>query len=116
MTKIFGVGTRVLCIDGKFDPFVWQFVDEVPVEGGIYTVSGICFEANGWEAGNVAPGFFFEEIPEGLPGLDGRICWEAIRFVPAEDADEARKRLGGATRTKRGKKPSTSSPRQPVVA
>ena len=48
MTKIFGVGTRVVCIDGKFNPFVWQFVDEVPVEGGIYTVSEICFEANGW--------------------------------------------------------------------
>ena len=69
MTKIFGVGTRVVCIDGKFDPFVWEFVDEVPVEGGIYTISGMCFEANGWEAGNVAPGFFFEEIPEGVARL-----------------------------------------------
>ena len=116
MTKIFGVGTRVICTDGKFDPFVWQFVDEVPVEGGIYTVSGICFEANGWESGNVAPGFFFEEIPEGLPGLEGRICWEAQRFDPVEDAEEARKRSAKATRPKRGKKPATSSRCQPVVA
>ena len=109
-------GQRVHCIDGKFDSFVWEFVDEVPVEGGIYTIREICFEASGWEAGNVAPGFFFEEIPEGLPGLDGRICWEAIRFVPAEDADEARKRAGGAARTKPGKKPTARSIRQPVVA
>jgi hypothetical protein len=82
MTKIYGVGTRVLCIDGKFDPFVVEFVDEVPVEGGIYTISGMCFEANGWETGNVAPGFFLEEIPDGLPGCEGRLCWEALRFEP----------------------------------
>jgi hypothetical protein len=55
MTKIFGVGTRVVCIDGKFDPFVWEFADDVPVEGGIYTISGMCFEAHSWETGNVAP-------------------------------------------------------------
>ena len=109
-------GQRIHCIDGKFDSFVREFVDKVPLEGGVYTIREICFEASGWEAGNVAPGFFFEEIPEGLPGLDGRICWEAIRFVPAEDADEARKRSAKATRSERGKKPAASPSRQPVVA
>ena len=98
MTKIFGVGTRVLCIDGKFDPFVWEFVDEVPVEGGIYTISGICFEANGREVGNVAPGFFFEEIPEGLPGFESRVCWEAQRFDPIADTDATKKRTAKASR------------------
>jgi hypothetical protein len=116
MTKIFGVGTRVVCIDGKFDPFVWEFVDEVPLEGGIYTVSGMCFEANGWEPGHIAPGFFFEEIPEGLPGLEGRICWEAQRFDPIEDAEEARKRSAKATHSKGRKKPAAHASRQPVVA
>lgn len=116
MTKIFGVGTRVVCIDGKFNPFVWEFVDDVPVEGGIYTVSEICFEANGWEPGHIAPGFFLEEIPEGLPGFESRVCWEAQRFDPIEDADEARKRSGKATRSKRGKKPTARSSRQPFVA
>lgn len=109
-------GQRVRCIDGKFNPFVWEYVDEVPAEGGIYTIREICFEAHGREAGNVAPGFFFEEIPEGLPGSEGRICWEAQRFDPIEDADEARKRSAKATRSKRGKKPTARSSRQPVVA
>lgn len=109
-------GQRVLCIDGKFDPFVWEYVDEVPVEGGVYTIREICFEANGQEAGNVAPGFFFEEIPEGLPGFEGRICWEACRFDPVEDAAEARKRRAEDTRSKGGKNPAARSRRQPVVA
>lgn len=109
-------GQRVVCIDGKFDPFVWEFVDEVPVEDGVYTIREICFEASGWEAGNVAPGFFFEEIPEGLPGLDGRICWEAQRFDPIEDAGEARKRSAKGSRSERGKNPAASPSRQPIVA
>ena len=116
MTKIFGVGTRVLCIDGKFDPFVWEFVDEVPVEGVIYTVSGICFEANSWEAGNVAPGFFFEEIPEGLAGFESRVCWEAQRFDPIVDADEAERRAAKHPRSRRKKPLRIRTNRQPVVA
>ena len=106
MTKIFGVGTRVVCIDGKFDPFVWEFADEVPVEGGIYTISGMCFEANGWETGNVAPGFFFEEIPDGLPGCEGRLCWEALRFEPT----------GRRKRVRSAKTVASSSKTLPLVA
>jgi len=109
-------GQRVRCIDGKFDSFVREFVDKVPVEGGVYTIGEICFEASGWEAGNVAPGFFFEEIPEGLPGFDGRICWEAQRFDPIEDAEEARKRSAKATHSKGRKKPAAHASSQPVVA
>jgi len=114
--SVFSPCQRVRCIDGRFDPFVWEYVDEVPVEGGVYTIREICFGAHGRETGNVAPGFFFEEIPEGLPGFEGRICWEAQRFDPIEGADEARKRRAEATRPKRGKKPSARSGRQPVVA
>ena len=116
MTKIFGVGTRVLCIDGKFDRFVWEFADEVPVEGGIYTISGMCFEANCWETGNVAPGFFFEEIPEGLPGFESRVCWEAQRFDPIVDADEARKRTAKRPRSRRKKSLTIRTNRHPIVA
>ena len=107
---------RVRCIDGKFHPFVREFVDKVPLEGGIYTIREICFEAKGRETGHIAPGFFFEEIPEGLPGCDGRICWEAQRFDPIEDADEARRRRAEAVRSKRGKKSAARSSRQPAVA
>jgi hypothetical protein len=117
MTKIYGVGQRVRCINGKLDPFVWEFVDEVPVEGGIYTTSRIFYEANGREIGDIASGLFFEEIPEGLPGYEGRICWEASRFDPIEDVDEARKRAAKHPRSRRSKKASTlRSNRHPVVA
>ena len=116
MTKIFGVGTRVICIDGKFDPFVWEFVDEVPVKGGIYTVSGICFEANGWEPGHIAPGFFLEEIPEGLPGFESRVCWEAQRFDPIVETDTTKKRGARVSRSRRTKSFSIRTNRQPVVA
>jgi hypothetical protein len=88
----------------------------VPVEGGIYTISEMCFEANGWEAGNVAPGFFFEEIPQGLPGLEGRICWEAQRFDPIVDADEAEKRTAKRPRSRRKKSLTISTNRYPIVA
>ena len=106
MTKIFGIGTRVLCIDGKFDPFVWEYVDEVPVEGGIYTIREICFEASDCHAGNIAPGFFFEEIPDGLPGWEGRLCWEARRFEPT----------GRRKRVRSEKTVASSSKTTPLVA
>jgi hypothetical protein len=112
----FSPGQRVRCIDGKFDSFVREFVDKVPVEGGVYTIREICFEASGWEAGNVAPGFFFEEIPEGLPGLEGRICWEAQRFDPIVDADEAEKRTAKRPRSRRKKSLTICTNRHPIVA
>ena len=116
MTKIFGIGTRVICTDGKFDPSVWEFVGEVPVKGGIYTVSGICFEGNGWETGHIAPGFFLEEIPEGLPGFKIRVCWEAQRFDPIADTDATKKRTAKASRSRHKKALTIRTNRQPVVA
>ena len=75
-------GQSVVCIDANFERWVWEYVDEFPVEGGIYTIREICFEASDRHAGNIAPGLFFEEISEGLPGCEGRLCWEASRFEP----------------------------------
>ena len=115
-TRVYGYGDRVRCIDANFERWVWEYVDEVPVEGGIYTISGMCFEANGWETGNVAPGFFFEEIPEGLPGFESRLCWEAQRFDPIVDADEATKRTAKRPRSRRKKSLRIRTNRQPVVA
>jgi hypothetical protein len=81
-TRAYGYGDRVRCIDADFESWVREYVDEVPVEGGIYTIREICFEASDCHAGNYAPGFFFEEIPDGLPECKGRLCWEARRFEP----------------------------------
>ena len=36
----YSTGQRVLCIDGKFHPLVWEFVNEVPLDGRIYTARG----------------------------------------------------------------------------
>jgi hypothetical protein len=105
-TRVYSYGDRVRCIDANFERWVWEFADEVPVEGGIYTISGMCFEANGWETGNVAPGFFFEEIPDGLPGCEGRLCWEALRFEPT----------GRRKRVRSAKTVASSSKTVPLVA
>ncbi len=115
-TRVYSYGDRVRCIDANFERWVWEYVDEVPVEGGIYTISGMCFEANGWETGNVAPGFFFEEIPEGLLGFESRVCWEAQRFDPIVDADEATKRTAKRPRSRRKKSLTISTNRHPIVA
>jgi hypothetical protein len=89
----FSTGQSVVCLNANFESWVWEYVDKVPVEGGIYTIREICFEASDCHAGSVAPGFFFEELPEGLPGCDGRLCWEASRFKPTGQ----RKRVRSAT-------------------
>ena len=102
----YGYGDRVRCLDANFESWVWEYVDEVPVEGGIYTIREICFEASECCAGGVAPGFFFEEIPDGLPGCEGRLCWEALRFEPT----------GRRKRVRSAKTVASSSKTVPLVA
>jgi hypothetical protein len=102
----FSPGQRVRCIDADFESWVREYVDEVPVEGGIYTIREICFEASDCFIGNYAPGFFFEEIPDGLPGCEGRLCWEARRFEPT----------GWRKRVRSAKTIASSSKTTPLVA
>jgi hypothetical protein len=99
-------GQRVRCVDADFELWVREYVDEVPVEGGTYTIREICFEANDCFAGNIAPGFFLEEIPDGLPGCEGRLCWEARRFEPT----------GRRKRVRSAKTVASSSKTTPLVA
>ncbi len=96
----------MLCLDANFEPWVWEYVDKVPVEGGIYTIREICFEASECYAGGVAPGFFLDEIPDGLPGYEGRLCWEARRFEPT----------GRRKHVRSVKAPASSSKTTPLVA
>jgi hypothetical protein len=96
----FSPGQRVRCIDADFESWVREYVDEDPVKGGIYTIREICFEASDCHAGGVAPGFFLEEIPEGLPGCEGRLCWEARRFEPTGRRKRVRSARNVASSTK----------------
>lgn len=87
-------GQRVLCIDGKFHPSVWEFVNEVPIEGEVYTIR---FIRNGPESitGIYGPALALEEIPGRLPGCKNEVCWIVRRFVPLDVQD-----LAAATRKK----------------
>ena len=79
-------GQRVLCIDGKFHPSVWEFVNEVPIEGEVYTVR---FVRNGPETitGKYGPALALEEISGRLPGCNNEVCWIVRRFVPLDVAE-----------------------------
>jgi len=91
----FSPGQRVLCIDGKFHPSVWEFVNEVPIEGEVYTIR---FIRNGPETitGQNGPALALEEIPGRLPTSKNEVCWIVRRFVPLhipETAKATRKNL-----------------------
>ena len=81
-------GQRVLCIDGKFHPSVWEYVNEVPIEGEVYTVR---FIRNGPESitGKYGPALALEEIPGRLPGCKSEVCWIVRRFVPLDVQENA---------------------------
>lgn len=81
-------GQRVLCIDGKFHPSVWEFVNEVPVEGEVYTVR---FIRNGPESitGKFGPALALEEVSGSLPGCKSEVCWIVRRFVPLDIQETA---------------------------
>ena len=99
-------GQRVLCIDGQFHPSVWEFVNEVPKEGEVYTVR---FTRNGPETttGKFGPALALEEISGRLPGCNNEVCWIVRRFVPLdiEDSATAAKKKRSVTKKKREPQP-----------
>ncbi len=98
-------GQRVLCIDGKFHPLVWEFVNEVPLDGRIYTVRAIRFHTRHQITGVPGPGLAFMEIPGRLPGSGKEVSWDTARFKPLEEHDKvtvgkrSRGRRNGNART-----------------
>lgn len=85
----FCAGQRVLCIDGKFHPLVWEFVNEVPLDGQIYTVRTIRFHTRHQITGAPGPGLALMEIPGRLPGSGKEVSWDIARFKPLEEYDTA---------------------------
>lgn len=80
----FQPGQRVLCIDGSFHSSVWEYVDEVPLEGEIYTVSKIRLGGRDNVTGKIGPAIGLQEISGTLPGCQGEVCWLTRRFVPLD--------------------------------
>jgi hypothetical protein len=77
-------GQRVLCIDGRFHPSVWEYVNAVPLEGEIYTVERIRPRARDNVTGQFGPGLMLKEIPGSLPGSSKVISWCIWRFAPLD--------------------------------
>lgn len=103
-------GQRVLCIDGKFHPMVWEYVDDVPIEGEVYTVDWIRRNGRDHVTGKIGPALALKELSGTLPGIKSVVCWCVWRFAPldvAETNSAARKKKSGGRRY-----PSRRSPRR----
>lgn len=96
-------GQRVLCIDGKFHPSVWEYVNEVPLEGEVYTIR---FIRNGPETitGIYGPALALEEISGRLSTSKNEVCWIVRRFVPLDVQDLATTMRKKRKLTKKGVK------------
>jgi hypothetical protein len=115
MTDFFP-GQRVACIDGHFHPTVWEWVNEVPMEGSIYTIRRVMTNNRHAVTGKVGPGVSLVEIP-GRIGQSREVFWVMERFRPLdlEDYSSAAKRAksrAGKARipapTRRTKQPATA--------
>lgn len=80
----FCLGQRVLCIDGTFHPSVWEYVNEVPIEGEVYTVRSIRLGGFDNVTRQPGPAIALEEISGSLPGCKKEICWIVRRFAPLD--------------------------------
>jgi hypothetical protein len=80
-------GQRVLCIDGKFHPTVWEWVNEVPIEGEIYTVERVRAIGRDNVTGKFGPALALIEISGRLPGCRSEVCWVIRRFAPVDVVD-----------------------------
>ncbi len=82
-------GQRVLCIDGQFHPAVWDWVNEVPIEGEVYTVERVRARGRDHVTGKFGPSLALKEISGRLPGCKSEVCWVVRRFAPVDVADSA---------------------------
>ena len=108
-------GQRVLCIDGKFHPSVWEYVNAVPLEGEVYTVERIRPRARDNVTGHIGPGLILREIPGTLPGAEKVISWCIWRFAPLDIQESATASLEKKGRPRR-RKALAPRRREPVPA
>ena len=106
-------GQRVLCIDGKFHPSVWDWVNEVPLEGEVYTVAWIRARGEDKVTGKIGPALALKEVSGTLPGVKGVVCWCIWRFAPLDIQQTAtviREKKARPTRKKAVAKPRRLEP------
>lgn len=106
----FHPGQRVVCIDGRFHPSVWEYVDEVPREGEIYTVTKIRHGGRDNVTGKIGPAVALKEICGSLPGCEGEVCWLVRRFAPLDLRQTDSAEINQRRQTK--KKIKTRAPRR----
>jgi hypothetical protein len=109
-------GQRVLCIDGKLAADVWEWTNQVPLEGEVYTVAWIREGGRNNVTGRIGPALALKEVCGSLPGVRGEVCWIVERFAPLDI-----KETSAASRKKkeRLKKKKTAAPQrrpEPVPA
>lgn len=109
-------GQRVLCIDGKFHASVWEYVNEVPIEGEVYTVAWIREGGRNNVTGRIGPALALKEVCGSLPGVRGEVCWIVERFAPLDIKETS---TASRKKKERLKKKKTAAPRrrpEPVPA
>jgi hypothetical protein len=94
-------GQRVLCIDDKFHPSVWEYVNEVPLEGEVYTVAWIREGGPNNVTGKIGPALALKEVCGSLPGVRGEVCWIVERFAPLDISGATVSRVKRKRRTRR---------------
>ena len=109
-------GQRVICIDGKFHPSVWEYVNEVPIEGEIYTVRSVRLGGREELTGKAGPALCLKEISGRLPGVNSEAAWIVRRFAPVDLQDSTSATREKKPRTKRKPAAAPRRRRQPVPA
>ena len=106
-------GQRVLCINGKFHPSVWDWVNEVPLEGEVYTVAWIRARGHDKVTCKIGPALALKEVSGTLPGVKSVVCWCIWRFAPLDiqqTATVTREKKARPTRKKAVAKPRRLEP------
>jgi hypothetical protein len=79
------VGQKVLCVNGSFSGAVWDWCNEVPVAGEIYTIRALIISTN-YYSGVGCLSFYLEEIINNMaPSLEHAFC--SNRFRPLSETD-----------------------------
>ena len=96
VTRLWSIGQRVVCINGRFPQQILEWASNLPREGQTYTIRSIeigrCLYTR-----RVTVGLFLHE----LPTLQDRLAFRADRFAPLlEKLDEVcQRRVSALTRT-----------------
>jgi hypothetical protein len=74
------IGTKVICVNERYHPSVFEWVDQVPRLGEIYTIKSIRGEGSQDVTGKLGPALVLEELncPPGIAFL-------AWHFNPLEE-------------------------------